>query len=126
MAKKDVYNYYTQCTEQLVNLQKSIKTLQESLGDKKPDPEKLEYLNEMVQLMRSNCDRLSYIVYLLNQPRFGIFKKRYDQLNSNLLERFKSIKVTKDDILLENDKILDDINKYMNTIREELIDGKQE
>ena len=124
MAKIDVYKYYTQCTQQMVDLQKSLNALQDSLGDKKMDKDKLEYLSNIIQLMRDNCDRLSYVVYLLNQPRFGIFRKRYDQVNSNLLKRLKEIKVTKEDIILENKNVLDDVNKYINTIREEISDGK--
>lgn len=125
MAKIDVYKYYTQCTQQMVDLQKSLNALQDSLGDKKMDKDKLEYLSNIIQLMRDNCDRLSYVVYLLNQPRFGIFRKRYDQVNSNLLKRLKEIKVTKEDIILENKNVLDDVNNYINTIREEVSDGKQ-
>lgn len=125
MAKVDVYKYYNQCTKQMVDLQKSLNELQKSLGDNKLDNDKLEYLSNIVQLMRDNCDRLSYIVYLLNQPRFGIFKKRYDQANYTLLEKFKNLKVTKEDILLENKKVMEDVYTYMNKIREEINNGKQ-
>ena len=125
MAKIDVYKYYNQCTQQMVDLMKSLNELQKDLGDKQVDKDKLEYLSNIVQLMRDNCDRLSYIVYLLNQPRFGIFKKRYDQTNADLLERFKNLKVTKEDIMLENKKVMEDVYEYMNKIREEVSDGKQ-
>lgn len=124
MAKIDVYKYYNQCTKQMVDLQNSIKSLQESLGDQKLDKDKLEYLSNIVQMMRDNCDRLSYVVYLLHQPRLGIFKKRYDQTNSRLLDRFKEIKVTKEDIILENKGILDKLYEYIDKIREEIDNGQ--
>lgn len=120
MAKIDVYKYYTQCTQQVVNLNNSIKDLQESLGDKSIDKDKLEYLQNMVIALKDNCDRLGYIVYLLKQPRFGIFKKRYNQLNKNLFERFKDMKVTKEDILLENNLILDKVKEYLKYCEEEI------
>ena len=124
MAKRDVYKYYTQCTQQMVNLQNSLKALKESLGDKEVDRDKLEYLSNTIELMRANCDRLSYIMYLLNQPSIGIFRKRYDQVNENLFKRLKELKVTKEDILLENSNILDEVNKYIETIKEDALNGK--
>ena len=120
MAKIDVYKYYTQCTQQVVNLNESIKELKESLGDKSLDKDKLEYLSGLVTILKDNCDRLGYIIYLLKQPRFGIFKKRYDQLNKDLLERFKDLKVTKEDILLENKLALDNIREYIEYCKAEI------
>lgn len=124
MAKIDVYKYYLQCTNQVTQLNDSIKELEKSLGDKKLDSDKLQYLNDMVQLMRANCDTLGYVVYLLKQPRFGIFKKRYDQLNSDLIDRFKSLKVTKEDKLAYSNDMLNKIRDYLKYCEEE-IDGKQ-
>ena len=125
MAKIDVYKYYIQCTNQVTQLNDSIKELRKSLGDKKLDSEKLQYLDEMVQLMKANCDTLGYVVYLLKQPRFGIFRKRYDQVNMDLIERFKALKVTKEDKLKYSGNMLDKIREYLKYCEDE-INGRQD
>ena len=120
MAKKDVYKYYTQCTDQITQLNKSIQDLREAYGDRPVDKDKLEYLSNLITVMRDNCDRLSYIVFLLNQPRFGIFKRRYDQMNKDLIERFKDLKVTKDDELAKSEDVLNKIREYIEMCKKEI------
>lgn len=70
MAKKDVLNYYLDVQSQYLEMLLNIKDLDDALkaGLIEQDDPRLTQLASETDLIKSNYERIAYILFLLNQP----------------------------------------------------------
>lgn len=95
MAKKDVMHYYDVISNQYLEMQESLKDMEEELRKNLISPDRVEQLKQTIEPIKNNYMRISYIVFLLNKPnKFRLFINNIlDKLNLSANKRaFKKVK----------------------------------
>lgn len=108
--KADVVNFYATCLKKYINLTNNIKNLKE--GD--VPPEQYELIEKQVATAKIDCERLGYVLFLLNKKPFRFNKNRraYDR---TFKEFFNMCKASDSYIFNELDKANALIEQYINT-----------
>lgn len=109
--KRDLINYYKKCTKQYQEMLEVVKSIEDKKEEVKP--ETLEFLSNQVSLMKSNCDRVGYLLYLTNKPAFRLFSKQKREDDRNIMEYFKSVKADGYSVLEESGEALKSIKAYI-------------
>ena len=116
MAKVHVLNFYKQQIKQLLSMQETAKNMQEAYQNKQVDEDTYKHFMELVETLRSNVDRISYIVFLLNQPRFSL--KKFLKNHESKLDYFTSHNADEAGVFAENNKVLEDMQQYIDLMKE--------
>ena len=87
MSAKDVIKYYEQVCEQMKELEDNIKDFEDAASKNIFSPERVEEYKNSVAKFKANYERISYIVFLLNQPVKKSKVKGYEQRNKKLLSK---------------------------------------
>lgn len=114
MAKRDVLKYYKESVNQFTEMTSLLEDLQKSYEEGKISQENIENIQTQIEAMKDNCDRLGYVVYLLNQPTFS-FKKLKDQ---GLKGYFEEKKLTKEYALKSQQETVDFIKECLKEVEE--------
>ena len=77
MAKKDVEQYYNLVCKQHVDMTNAIKELSKEVETGMAPPELLDTLKKTAQPLMQNYQRISYIMFLLNEPKRTKKKAKY-------------------------------------------------
>lgn len=115
MAVKDVNNYYNELLSQYLEMKEALKSLEEKATDESSAVlnNQIEMIRKEVDIIKTNYERIAYIMYLLNMPnkkskKSGYSKAEQKRLNSlnkdNLLNGIKE----------ENNKALN----YLNNLKQ--------
>lgn len=112
MALKDVYNYYKEIEAQYFEMLQDVKDFDEALEEHIIDEEHYNQAQSIINKLKENYERVSYIVYLIGSPRRKPKKKKYNTQNKTYLEYLNNQKASLDDIKGENKDILKDFKKY--------------
>ncbi len=110
MAKKHVDKYFEDIANQYHELLESIRELEEESSKGLINPDHLENMKTLLEPLKQNYLRISYIMFLLNQPNKKEKEKRYVKANNKLLEKIGK-ENTLDGIKAENNNVLNNI-KY--------------
>ena len=112
MSKRDVENYYRDVTKQFLTMQKMLSDYAGQADKTMIDPNIEQNLKTMLAPLSNNYQTLSYIMYLLNKPVRSKKVKTYDKTYG---KKFSSVSGnrTKEDILKENEKVVDDLAKML-------------
>lgn len=94
MSKKDVDEYYTKVCADYKQLRETLTELEEEFKNSVQDVDKIEQVRKMIEPLKVNYERISYIMYLFNKPvrrkkRFSYEfenKKRLNNLPNSSLE----------------------------------------
>lgn len=116
MARSHVNNYYKAQIKSLLSMQETVKQMEQAYREGKISEENYSGFVQLTEALRVNVDRISYIVYLMNQPRFGI--KKFFQKHKDKLDYFASHKADEAGVFAENNKVLDDMQKYIELMQE--------
>lgn len=119
MAKKDVLNYYLDVQNQYIEMLEISLELNKLLkqGVIEQDDERLINIENEVNLIKNNYDRIAYILFLLNQPARKEKKKVEYKQNKQFYDYLESS--SKDTIIKEDTDAL----KYLKKTIKELKDG---
>lgn len=112
MSKKDFDNYYNQVEEQYLEMINNLKDFEELATYKIIEPERLDELKAIIQPIKQNYQRLSYIKFLLNKPNKQSKKKKYMKVNEKLIKELD--KDSEKAVIEENEKSLLKVNKTIN------------
>lgn len=108
MSKRDVQKYYEQICEQRLEMLNNIKEFEEECQKGMIAPERVQQLQEMVQPFNQNYERISYIMFLLNQPikqeRKEKYKKKIEKLKENLQKENST-----EAVLEENKQVIENV-----------------
>lgn len=115
MAKKDVLNYYLDVQAQYLEMLLNVKDLEDTIksGVVEWDDPRIEQLKQEVDIIKSNYERIAYILFLLNQPARHQKKKNEYKQNKQVYDYLQSS--TEDTIEQENENAL----KYIRTLAKE-------
>ena len=76
MSKKDVDEYYTKVCADYKQLKETLTEMEEEFKNSVQDVDKIEQVRKMIEPLKVNYERISYIMYLL----INLFVKRKDFL----------------------------------------------
>lgn len=116
MAKVHVNNYYKQQVKQLLSMQEAAKNMQEAYQNKQIDEDTYDKFVQLTEVLRANVDRISYIVFLLNQPRFSL--KKFLRNHESKLDYFIGHNADEAGVFAENNKVLEDMQQYIDLMKE--------
>lgn len=108
MSKKDVEKYFESVCDQLHEMKENIKYFEEQCKNGMVPPERVQQLEDMVKPFNNNYERLSYIMFLLNQPTKKEKKKKYERQLVKVKSKLNPQNST-EAVLEENKKIIEDV-----------------
>lgn len=102
MAKSHVIRYYLEVEYQYQEMLDTLKEVKELVKEGKISPEAFEQEAQSVERLKENYERISYIMFLLNQP-----KRKSKKLDRNTLSWYNELKnQSKEAIINENNDVL--------------------
>lgn len=109
MSKKHVDEYFNVVANQYTDMLEALKDMEEECTKGLLDPDRLEQMKKLIEPLKQNYMRISYIMFLLNKPNRTKKEKRYiDQQNKFLNSIPEKDKL--EGIKEENKKIVDSIH----------------
>lgn len=113
MAVKDVREYYEQVTNQYVEMKRVLNEL-ETVPELKASAayQNIDSIKAQVAKLQENYNRLSYIIFLLNEPTKKSKKERYIKREQKKLSKIPK-EDRKDAVLEENKNILTNLSSYI-------------
>lgn len=111
MAVKDINNYYNDILSQYLEMKEALKSLEEKATDESSAAlnSQIEMIRKEVDIIKTNYERIAYIIYLLNMPNKKSKKNRYaksEQKKLNSLDKNNILSGIKE----ENSKALNYLN----------------
>ena len=86
MSIKHVNEYYSQICSQYKEMIQDIKDLEKEAEQGLVEPERIKRLEDQVAPIKTNYERWSYMMYLLNLPTRKEKQKRYERQNKKFLK----------------------------------------
>lgn len=116
MSRAHVNKFYKEQIKSLLSMQKTAKQMEEAYNKDEVTEETYRNFIQLTEILRTNVDRISYIVFLLNQPRFNL--KNFMRKNSTKSDYFRLHKADQAGVFAENNKVLDDMQRYIELMQE--------
>ena len=98
MAKSHVVQYFLEVENQYLEMSENLKELQELAAENKISADDYEQVLREVDLLRSNYERIGYIMFLLNKPQRK--SKKIDKTTQSWYDALRT--ASKEAILDEN------------------------
>lgn len=108
MAKKHVDEYFNIIANQYVDMLAAFRDIEEACQSGMLDPDRLENMKTLIEPLKENYMRISYIMYLLNMPNRENKRSRYESQNKKLLNTIGK-EHTLEAVEAENDEIIGQI-----------------
>lgn len=112
MAIKHVREYYERMVSDYVEMKRVLEEM-EKLSEEKASVaiNNIEQIREQVKVLEANYNRLSYIMFLLNQPNKEKKKSKYFKQEKKKLDKIP-INDRKEAVIDENTKVLETLKSY--------------
>lgn len=104
MSKKDVDEYYTKVCADYKQLRETLTEMEEEFKNSVQDVDKIEQVRKMIEPLKVNYERISYIMYLFNKPVRRKKKFSYELENKKRLNNFSNSSL--EDIHRENQEVI--------------------
>lgn len=114
MAKRHVIEYYKQVQDLYFDMVQDTVDFDEALQAGHVSQEQVDQANEMLQRVKDNYDRLSYIIVLLNQPNK---KKKLKKHKNQHKEVYSFLDSVSEETTLK--EIQDDLKQFKEYIKQE-------
>lgn len=117
MAKRDVTLYFLQVQSQYFEMVKLAKELNEELKKGLITQEQLESVQNEMDILKANYERIAYIMLLLNKPNRKSKKSKEESIYKEWYDYLKG--ASKEAIMDENRDVLCDFKKFIKEIKDE-------
>lgn len=113
MAVKDVREYYQRMTSDYVEMKRILKEL-ETIPELKASTayNNIDNIREQVKVLEANYNRLSYIIFLLDEPKRPEKKERYRKIEKKRLNKIPE-NDRKDGVIKENQEIIHNLQSFI-------------
>ena len=118
MAVKHVESSYRQLLKDYTKMVETYKHLEEAYNAGELSEDRLAGFVPVVDNLKLNLDRVSYIMYLLKQPRFNWPWHKKDA-HQEALTYFANVKADEKGVFEENNSILEDMDAYVKMVLEQ-------
>lgn len=110
MSKKHVEDYFNQICDDYHEMVETLKDMEEECNNGLVAPERVEQLKKVLEPIKINYMRISYIMYLLHMPTRKQKQKRYEKQNSPF--KFRSCDTLKS-VREENKQSIENAKNYL-------------
>ena len=110
MSVKHVIEYYNKMNKQRLDMLSMLELFGKQTQTSMVDSEKYEQIKKMTETFNTNYQRLSYIIYLLNQTNKKKKQQDYARRNKKFLQALDK-KHSLDSVLNENSIVLKSIDR---------------
>lgn len=112
MAIRHVREYYERMVSDYVEMKTVLEEMEKLSEDKASTAlNNIEQIKHQVEILEANYKRLSYIMFLLNQPNKEKKKKRYFNQEKKKLDDIP-YKDRKESIIEENSAVIENLKSY--------------
>ena len=118
MALIDVKEYYYTMLNQYLEAKNDLKDFESALQDGQITEDKLVGVQEEVEKLKSNLDRIQYIMYLFELPKRKGKKAKFIEANEELEKYFAEHKVNLKSITDENTSTLTGLRSEIKKLKE--------
>ena len=118
MALRDVKDYFYSLQTSYLNMKELVEQLDAELKAGNVQECQVEQSRILLQAIKTNYDRLAYVLFLFEKPNRQSKAKKYANNTSNkaLESYFKKNNATKEDILKENEEALTKLRELVKGI----------
>lgn len=113
MALKDLKNYYNQVCDQYYEVLENLKDFQKEQEEGLVEEERMEQIKQNIKPLMDNYERISYLMFLLNQPAKKEKIKKYKKQNQKLLNKLSK----NNSIEQMNKENIEVLNKLKDTLK---------
>lgn len=116
MAKKDVRDYFIVMQKQYYKMNKILTDFQKMLSEGSVEQEQVDKIRKIVEPLKVNIDRLSYIIYLMDKPknRKSRKAKKLSKQREEQYKKFKELNATEIQVEEENNTYLKELEVAVN------------
>ena len=125
MSRKHVIEYYKSVESQYFDLLNDAEDMQQAVKDKILSESQLEEFTKLIDKVKTNYTRLSYIMYLLDLPNKKSKENRNSKQYKKTKKLFNGLNATSEDIIEENKYILNQFKELVNKTIEQLAMEKE-
>jgi len=119
MALIDVKEYYLKMFQQYVELKNDMADFEQAFKDGHITEDKLVAVQDDLAQVKINCDRLAYIMFLIEAPRRKAKKEKYKKANSDLVKAFEELHADEQSVIDENTSLLKHLRAELTKLTEE-------
>lgn len=112
MSVKHLAQYYNEVTNQYQEMLDELRDMESYFSEGMVSPEMLENMKKLIQPIKENYERISWIMYLLNKPSDKKTKKKKDKYNKEATKKYKLKENANPKTIVENNK------EYFNKMKE--------
>ncbi len=125
MSRKHVIEYYKSVESQYFDLLNDAEDMQQAVKDKILSESQLEEFTKLIDKVKTNYTRLSYIMYLLDLPNKKSKENRNSKQYKKTKQLFNGLNATSEDIIEENKGTLNQFKELVNKTIEQLAMEKE-
>lgn len=116
MAKKDVREYFLTMQRQYYKMNKILVDFEKMMAEGVIENEQVEKIRQIVTPLKTNIDRLSYIVYLMDKPknRKSRKAKKLSKQREEQYKKFQALNATEIQVEEENNTYLKELEVAVN------------
>ena len=116
MAKKDVREYFVTMQRQYYKMNKILVDFEKMMAEGTIENEQVEKIRQIVMPLKTNIDRLSYIVYLMDKPknRKSRKAKKQSKQRAEQYKKFQALNATEIQVEAENEQHLKELEAAVN------------
>lgn len=118
MALKHVKEYFKQCEEQYLELLKDSSDFDEALKGGFISQEVFDNAAKLLDTVKSNYERLAYIIFLFNLPKNDKRLNKYKKQHSKLYNEMVSSNFSEEMVIKEDEDVLDKFKELKNLTKE--------
>ena len=85
MSRKHVEDYFNKICDDYHEMIQTLKDMEEECNNGLVSPDRVEQLKRMIEPIKLNYGRISYIMYLLNMPQRDKKKSSYERQHAKLV-----------------------------------------
>lgn len=115
MARRHVIQYFLELENEYVEMQDTLKELQQLAAEGKVEDSYVEPIKKDVEIIKANYDRVAYILFLLNKPN-----KKGKEEDSYTKSWYEVLKTSSKEAILDESK---DALKHFKSIMKEIKDN---
>ena len=117
MGLKHVKEYYLQCQEQYFEMLADAKDFDEALKNGQVLQSQFDQAQELLNVVKENYERLSYIMFLFNKPNRNKKEGKFLKENALIAEHFNNSNNNAEAVKLENRNVLDKFKELLKEVK---------
>ena len=99
MARSHVVQYFLEVENQYIEMAENLKEMQQLAAENKISADDYEQILREVEIIKSNYERIGYIMFLLNKPQ-----RKGKKLDKTTLSWYEALKTSSKEAILDENR----------------------